>query len=175
MITPCWGDRVGFWVTSCWGSWFNGYFPLGKLVSGLLPAGGEGGLHDYPCWGRGWGFGLLPAGEVGLMVTSHCGSWFQGYSPLRERVGYMITPCWGRGGFLVTSHSGSWFNGYFELGKLVPGLLPTGGEGGLHDFNTPHWRRGWVLYFLPAGEVGFQGYSPLEARVGFLITSHWGS
>ena len=28
--------------TSRWGSWFNVYFPLGKLVSGLLSAGGEG-------------------------------------------------------------------------------------------------------------------------------------
>ena len=33
---------MDFWVTSSWGSWFNGYFPLGKLVSGLFPTGGEG-------------------------------------------------------------------------------------------------------------------------------------
>ena len=82
----------------------------------IFPTGGEGGLHEYPplgewvglyvyfplgervgCritphWGRGWVFGLLPTGEVGLMVTSHWGSWFQGYSLLGERVGCMITP-----------------------------------------------------------------------------------
>ena len=103
------GERVGFLVTSHWGGWLNGYFPLGKLVSGLLPAGGEGGLHDYS-----------PLGErVGFWVTSRWGSWFngcfslgklvQGYSPLEERVGCMITPHWGRG----------WVFGYFPLGKLV--------------------------------------------------------
>ena len=64
---------MGFWVTSHWESWFNGFFSLRKLVSGLLPAGGEGV------------FGLLPAGEVGFMITSCWGSWFQGYF------------CWGRG------------------------------------------------------------------------------
>ena len=93
-----------------------GYSPLGDLVSGLLPTGGEGELHEYPpqgewvglyvyfplgervgcmitrCWGRGCGFGLLRAGEVGLMVTSCWGSWFKGYSPLGERVSCMITP-----------------------------------------------------------------------------------
>ena len=47
---------MGFWVTSHWGSWFNGYFPLGKLVSGLLPTGGEGGLHDYSLLGERVGF-----------------------------------------------------------------------------------------------------------------------
>ena len=83
-----------------------------------------------PRWGRGWGFGLLPAREVGLMVTSHWGSWFQGYSPLGERVGCMITPHWGRGwgfwllptgevGLMVTSHWGSWFQGYSPLGERV--------------------------------------------------------
>ena len=67
-------------VTSRWGSWCNGYFPLGKLVSGLLPAGGEGGLHDYSPPGER-GFGLLLAGEVGLMVTSRWGSWVSGLLP----------------------------------------------------------------------------------------------
>ena len=125
-LTPHWiRGRVVCLPPLGWGSWFMfalhwagkvvyGYFPLGDLVSGLLPTGGEGGLHDYPCWGRGWVFWLLPAGEVGLMVTSH----------------------WG-----------SWFNGCFLLGKLVSGLLPAGGEGGLYD------------------------YSPLGERVGFWVTS----
>ena len=60
-VTPCWGEgglhgyslpgeRVGL-IYFLLGSWFYGYFPLGKLVSGLLPAGGEGGLHDYPLLG----------------------------------------------------------------------------------------------------------------------------
>ena len=39
-------------VTSQWGSWFYGNFPLGKLVSGLLPAEGEGGLHVYSLLGE---------------------------------------------------------------------------------------------------------------------------
>ena len=58
------GERVGFLVTSCWGSWFNCYFPLGKLVSGLLPAGGEGGLHDYSSLGERWVFGYFPPGKL---------------------------------------------------------------------------------------------------------------
>ena len=77
------GERVGFLVTSCWGSWFNGYFPLGKLVSGLLPAGERVGCMITPHWGEG-GFyiyfplgklvlWLLPAGEVGFRVTPHEG------------------------------------------------------------------------------------------------------
>ena len=110
-LTPNWIK----WRVAClpplgWGSWFMfalhwagkvvyGYFPLGDLVSGLLPTGGEGGLHDYPLLG----------GRVGFWVTSNWGSWFQGYSPLGERMGCMIAPCWGEGGFL----------GYFPLGKLV--------------------------------------------------------
>ena len=63
MITPHWGERVGFIFSSCWGCWFNGYFPLGSWVSGLL--GGEGGF----LW-------LLHTGEVDLIVTSCWGSWF---------------------------------------------------------------------------------------------------
>ena len=86
-------------VASRWGSWFQGYSPLGERVGCMIT----------PHWGRGWVFGLLPAREVGLMVTSRWGSWFQGYSPLGERVGCMITPRKGRG----------WFFGYFPLGKLV--------------------------------------------------------
>ena len=53
--------------------------------------------------------------EVGFMVTSHSVSWFQGYSLLGERVGYMGTPHWGR-----------WW---------VAWLFPTGGEGGLHGYS----------------------------------------
>ena len=81
-VTPHWGtgwvaclpplgERVGFWVTSRWGSWFNGYFPLGKLVSGLLLAGGEGGLHDYSPLGERVGFyDHFSLGMLGFMVTS---------------------------------------------------------------------------------------------------------
>ena len=65
------GERVGFWVTSRWGSWFNGYFLLGKLVSGLLPAGGEGGLHDYSPLGERVGFyDHFSLGMLGFMCTS---------------------------------------------------------------------------------------------------------
>ena len=94
-------------------------------------------MYDYSPLGERVFFGLLSAGEVGLMVTSHWGSWFQGYSPLGKRVGCIITPRWGRGwvfgllptrevGLMVTSHWGSKFNGYFSMGKLVSGLLPAG-------------------------------------------------
>ena len=82
-------------------------------------------------WGRGWVFWLLPTGEVGLMVNSRWGSWFQGYSPLGERMGCMITPRWGEGGFYI----------YFPLWKLVLWLLPAG-EVGFRV--TPSWERGWV-------------------------------
>ena len=65
------GERVGFWVTSCWGSWFNGYFLLGKLVSGLLPSRGEGGLHDYSPLGERVGFyDHFSLAMLGFMCTS---------------------------------------------------------------------------------------------------------
>ena len=106
----------------------------------ITPAGGEVGLHDYSPLGERVGFGLLPAGEVGLMVTFRWGSWFQGYFPLGKLVSGLLPagregglhdyfPLGERVGFLVTSHWGSWFNGDFPLGKLVSGLLPAGGEG----------------------------------------------
>ena len=59
------------------GSWFNSYFPLGKLVSGLLPAGGEGGLHDYSSLGERVGCMITPAGGEGG---------FLGYFPLGKLV-----------------------------------------------------------------------------------------
>ena len=79
------GERVGcrvnsHWVVSFW------LLPLRKLVSGLLPAG----------W-RGWVTWLLTAGEVGFIVASCWGSWYQCYSLLWEWVGCMVTPCWVRG------------------------------------------------------------------------------
>ena len=41
---------------------------------------------------------------------------------------------------------------------------------------TPHWGRGWVAWLLPTGgEGGLHGYSPLGERVGFMVTSCWGS
>ena len=98
-------------------------------------------------------FGLLPAGEVGLMVASRWGSWLHDYSPL------------GRGFFLVTSHWGSWFNGYFPLGNLGSGLLPAGGEGGLHDYSPLGERVGFT--FSSCWGSWFQGHSPLGERVGF--------
>ena len=185
MLTPLgrgsWLMFALYWA----GKVVYGYSPLGDLVSGLLPTGGEGELHKYPplgewvglyvffrlgekvgcmitpSWGRGWVFGLLPTGDVGLMVTSHWGSWFQGYSQLEERVGCMITPHWGRGVFWVTSRCGSWFDGYFPLGKLVSGLLPAGGEGGLHDYSLLGERvRFWVTS---------------HREVGLMVTSCWGS
>ena len=141
------GERVGFWVTSHWGSWFNGYFPLGKLVSGLLPAGGEGGLHDYS-----------PLGERGFWVMSHGGSLFTGYFPLgklvlglfpagREGGLHDYSPL-GERGFLVTSHWGSW----------VSGLLPNGEEGGLHDYSTLGERVGFYDHFS-------------QGMLGFIVTS----
>ena len=72
--------------TSRWGSWFNGYFPLGKLVSGLLPAGGEAGLHDYSLLGE----------KVGFWVTSRWGSWFNVYFPLEKLVSGLL-PAGGEG------------------------------------------------------------------------------
>ena len=91
------GERVGCRVTSRWGSWFYGYFLLGKLVSGLLPAGGEGGLHGYS-----------PLGErVGCMVTSRWGSWFYCYFPLGKLVSG-LRPAGGEGGLHGYSPLGEW-------------------------------------------------------------------
>ena len=62
--------------------------------------------------------------EVGFMVSSHWGSWFQGFSRL------------GEGGL----------HGYFLLGKLILWFLPTGEAG----FKVSLcWGRGWVAWLLP--------------------------
>ena len=54
--------RIGFYV-----------YPL----SGLLPAGLEGGLHAYPLWAGVVGVCLLFTGLGSwFMVTSHLGIWF---------------------------------------------------------------------------------------------------
>ena len=114
---------------------------------------------------------LLPTGEVGFMVTSHWGSWFQGYSLLGERVGCMGTPPGGEGGLHGFFLLGKLVYGYFPLGKLVSGLLPAGGEGGLHG------------YSLLGGEGGLRGYFLLgklllwlltAGEVGFMVTPRWG-
>ena len=93
---------------------FYGYFPLGKLVLWLLPAG-EVGFRVTPRWGRGWvgcvlptggedGFyGYFPQGKLvfgffpalGKLVSGLLPAGGQGglheYSPLGERVGCMVT------------------------------------------------------------------------------------
>ena len=56
------------------------------------------------------------------MVASRWGSWFQGYSPLGERWGCMITPRWGRG----------WVAWLLPAGEVnndnnVPGNCPSAG------------------------------------------------
>ena len=130
-------------------SWFYGYFPLGKLVSGLLPTGGEGGLHMYSPMGKRVNCMITSHWESWFLVTSRWGSWFQGYFLLGERVGCMCTHHWGKGGLYCYFPLGKLVFGFFPLGKLVSGLLPTGGEGGLHE------------------------YSPLGERVH--VTSHWGN
>ena len=46
------------------GTCFYAYFLLKKLVSGLLPTGGEGGLHEYSPLGVWLGFyGYFPLGN----------------------------------------------------------------------------------------------------------------
>ena len=84
------------------------------------------------------------------MVTSSWGSWIQGHSQLGERMGCMSTSCWGRG----------WFLWLLTAEKLVSGLLPAGGEDGLHEYSPLGERV--VLWLLPAGEVSFR------------VTPHWG-
>ena len=98
------------------------------------------------------------------MVTSHWRSWFQGYSPLGERMGCMTTPRWGRGGvfgllpagevdLMVTPHWGSW----------VSGLLPAGGEGGLHDYSPLGERVGFYDHFS-LGMLGFMVISEKKIK-----------
>ena len=100
-LTPHWiRGRVACLPSLGWGSWFMfalpwagkvvyGYFLLGDLVSRLLHAGGEGGLHDYPLLGE----------RVGFLVTSRWGSWFNGYFPLGKLVSGLL-PTGGEGGLL---------------------------------------------------------------------------
>ena len=83
--------------------------PSGELVSGLLPAGGEGGLHEYS----------LPGERVGFIFTSRWGSWFYGYFSLGKLVSGLL-PAGGEGGLHDYSPLGKrWVFGYFPLGKLV--------------------------------------------------------
>ena len=86
--------------------------------------------------------------------------------------------------FLPIGGEGGWF-GYptlwervvfFPLGRLVSWLLLFGGDGyglpaGVIGFMvTPHWRRGWGAWLLPAGGEGeLHGYSPLGERVGEMV------
>ena len=59
----------------------------------ITATGGEGGLHDYS-----------PLEErVGYIFSSCWGSWFQGHSPLAERVGFYDHFSLGMLGFMVTS------------------------------------------------------------------------
>ena len=68
--------------------------------------------------------------------------------------------------------------GYFLLGDLVSGLLPTEGEGGLHEYSSLGEWVGLYVYFplgklvsglLPAGgEGGLHGYSLPGERVGLI-------
>ena len=124
-------------------SWFHGYLPLRKLVSGLLPAGGEGGLHKYS-----------PLEErVGFMVTSHWGSWFYGYFPLGKLVSGLL-PTGGEGGFYGYFPLGKLVFGFFPaLGKLVSGLLPAGGQGGLHEYSPLEERVGCMVTSRWVSEV----------------------
>ena len=134
-------------------SWFYGHFPLGKLVSGLLPAGGEGGLDEYSPLGERVGLWLLPTGEVGFMVTSCWRGWFQGYSHWGRGWVACVLPTPGEGGLHCYFALGKLVFGYFLLGKLVSGLLPA-------------WGRGWVACVLPTGgEGGLYGYFPLGKLV----------
>ena len=66
MVVAHWALLSWFHVYSSLGrgTCFYAYFLLKKLVSGLLPTGGEGGLHEYSPLGVWLGFlWLLPSGE----------------------------------------------------------------------------------------------------------------
>ena len=132
-------------------SWFYGFFLLGKLVSGLFPAGGEGGLMSTHCWGRESVLWLHPTEEVGFMVTFRWGSWFQVYFPLGRGWIACVLPAREEGRLHGSFLLKKLLFGYFPMVKSVSGLLPPGGEGGLHV------------------------YSPVGERVGCMVTSHWGS
>ena len=58
MVVAHWALISWFHVYSSlgWGTCFYAYFLLKKLVSGLLPTGGEGGLHEYSPLGVWLGF-----------------------------------------------------------------------------------------------------------------------
>ena len=121
---------MGFLVTSHWGSWFNGYFPLGKLVSRLLPTGGEGRV-----------FGSLLTGDVG----------FHGYFLKKKEK---------RGNISKTRRKEqrkARLNLYNYV-LFTPFTI------------SPRCGRRWVGWILPTGgEGGFYGYFP--QRCWFLVTS----
>ena len=66
MVVAHWALLIWFHVYSSlgWGTCFYAYFLLKKLVSGLLPTGGEGGLHEHSPLGVWLGFyGYFPLGN----------------------------------------------------------------------------------------------------------------
>ena len=150
-------------VTSHGGSW----------VSGLLPAGGEGRLHDYSPLGARVGFLVTSCWEVDLIVTSCWGSWFQGYSPLGERVGFYDHFSLGMLGFMVTSGKKE------KRRNISKRRRKEQRKARLNLYNyvlftsfrvSPRCGRGWVVWILPTGgEGGFYGYFPW--RCSFLVTS----
>ena len=91
---PPLAERVGCMVTPRWGrGWVAWLLPSGERVREMvmvfpwevgflvLPAGGEGGLHNYSPLGERVGFMVLPAGGEGRLHV--CAS-------LGERVGEMV-------------------------------------------------------------------------------------
>ena len=64
MVVAHWALLSWFHVYSSLGreTCFYAYFLLKKLVSGLLPTGGEGGLHEYSLLGVCF-LWLLPSAE----------------------------------------------------------------------------------------------------------------
>ena len=137
-------SRLGFLVSPRWGR---------VWVIWFLPAGGEDGLFWFLPIGRegGW-FGYFRLGErVMFFPLGGLVLWLlllggDGYGLPAGEVGFMVTPCWGRGWvrWLWSSYWGSWFHG-----------TPCWGEGGLLGYSplgqrvgcmvTPHWGRGLTI------------------------------
>ena len=79
------------------------------------------------------------------------GFWQGGFCPgVYVRGGFVLEPVWGSWFIFALHWAGKVVYAYFPLGDLFSGLLPTGGEGGLHE-NSPLGEWVGLYVYFPLG------------------------